>query len=148
MFLVALCCLRLSSILKKLRLSSLSKQIEFVFHLNKNIIVFSFNCFGLPRLPGSGFKCNHIAGCVGYTLGCGGYTLGCGGYTLGCGGYTRSFTDNNTTPTKLFCFVLCCWLGCGNTGRTISILAMRCLYTDVSIIDILLKQAICGTQEA
>ena len=24
------------------------------------------------------------------------------------------FTDNNTTPTKLFCFVLCCWLGCGN----------------------------------
>ena len=24
------------------------------------------------------------------------------------------FTDNDTTPTKLFCFVLCCWLGCGN----------------------------------
>ena len=23
------------------------------------------------------------------------------------------FTDYNTTPTKLFCFVLCCWLGCG-----------------------------------
>ena len=24
------------------------------------------------------------------------------------------FTDYNTTPTKLFCFVLCCWMGCGN----------------------------------
>ena len=24
------------------------------------------------------------------------------------------FTDNNNTPTKLFCFVLCCWLRCGN----------------------------------
>jgi hypothetical protein len=24
------------------------------------------------------------------------------------------FTDNDTTPTKLFCFGLCCWLGCGN----------------------------------
>ena len=24
------------------------------------------------------------------------------------------FTDYKTTPTKLFCFVLCCWLGCGN----------------------------------
>ena len=24
------------------------------------------------------------------------------------------FTDNNTTTTKLFCFVLFCWLGCGN----------------------------------
>ena len=24
------------------------------------------------------------------------------------------FTDNNTTPTKLFLFVLCCWLSCGN----------------------------------
>ena len=31
-----------------------------------------------------------------------------------CRGYARFFTDNNTTPTKLFCFVLCCWLDCGN----------------------------------
>ena len=35
-------------------------------------------------MPGSGFKCNHMAGCGCYTLGCGGYTLGWGGYTLGC----------------------------------------------------------------
>jgi hypothetical protein len=33
-----------------------------------------------------------------------------------CGGYTRSFTDNNTTPTKLFGVVLSSWLGCGNSN--------------------------------
>jgi hypothetical protein len=51
-------------------------------------------------LHGSGLKCNHS----GVVWWCGG-----GG---GGGGF---FTDNNTTPTKLFCFVLCCWLDCGNT---------------------------------
>ena len=32
-----------------------------------------------------------------------------------CGGYTRFFTDNITTQQKLFCFVLLCFVGCGNT---------------------------------
>jgi hypothetical protein len=31
-----------------------------------------------------------------------------------CGGYTRFFTDNITTQQKLFCFVLLCFVGCGN----------------------------------
>ena len=33
-----------------------------------------------------------------------------------CGGVVY-LTDNNTTLTELFCFVLCCWLGCGNNNN-------------------------------
>ena len=52
----------------------------------------------LPRLPGSGLNCNETR--------CGG-----GGGGSSGGGF---FTDNITTQQKLFCFVLLCFVGCGN----------------------------------
>ena len=39
-----------------------------------------------------------------------------------CGGVCF-FTDNDTTPTKLFCFVLFCWLDCGNMGSDANVIS-------------------------
>ena len=64
---------------KKLRSSSILKNIEVVFHFSSSLVRIRLHTKNqLPRL------------------------------SVWCGGF---FTDYNTTPTKLFCFVLFCVVG-------------------------------------
>jgi hypothetical protein len=42
------------------------------------------------------------------------------------------FTDYNTTPTKLFCFVLCCWSGFGNKSAVKNIAVASLYYTEAT----------------
>ena len=68
-----------------MRSSSIFKNIEVVFHITSSWVRIRLHTKNqLPKLSGSGFKCNHIV------------------VVWWCG----FFTDNNTTTTKLFCFVL------------------------------------------
>ena len=77
-----------SSSCKKMRSSSIFKNCEVVFHISSSWVrIRLLTKNQLPRLPWSGLKCNHIRGVV---------------VVAWCG----FFTDYNTTPTKLFCFVL------------------------------------------
>ena len=86
--------------LKKLRSSSIFKNIEVVFHISSSWVRISLHTKNqLSRLPGSGLNVMIPGGGVVVV------------WWWWCGGF---FTDYNTTPTKLFCFVLCCWLCCGN----------------------------------
>jgi hypothetical protein len=74
------------------RSSSFFKNIELVFHISSSlVIIWCPTKDQPPRLPGTA-QIVISPGVVWWFF----------------------LTDNNTTPTKLFCFVLCCWLGCGN----------------------------------
>ena len=55
------------------------------------------------------------------------------------------FTDYNTTPTRLFCFVLRCWLGCGNFQKKVLTIDY-CVSTHVHGVHQLSIQASCNNQ--
>jgi hypothetical protein len=71
---------------KKLRSSSIFKDIEVVSHISSTWVRIRLDTKKqLHRLPGRGLKCKS---------------------QLWCGGAVVVMTDNDTTPTKLLCFVL------------------------------------------
>jgi hypothetical protein len=83
-----------------LRSLSIFKFIEFIFHVSSSWVRMRLHAKNqLPWLPGCGLKCSPFRGVVGVV------------WWRWC----VFFTKYNTTPTKLFCFVLCCWLDCSNT---------------------------------
>ena len=77
------------SFLKELRLSSIFNNIEVVFHISSSWVeIRMYTKNQLPRLPETAWIV------MGPSV------------VVWCGGF---LADYNTTPTKLFCFVLCCW---------------------------------------